>query len=210
MGVNRLVKYFILSDMLLLGGWGLIEPVFSIFIVDKIPGATVITVGAASAIYWIVKSLLQVPVAVLIDRKRGERDDFYALLLSLFLSGVGSFAFVLVRSVPLLYWVVLIKAVAFAFYIPSWYAIFSRHLDQKRRAFDWAFDSTGVGVAAGVTGFFGGSLVQFFGFQVVFVAASTMSFLAFALLLMVPNLVLPPAIVAHPVVKDHSARNIAK
>jgi len=34
--VGRLVKYFVISDFFLLAGWGLIDPVFSVFIIQKV------------------------------------------------------------------------------------------------------------------------------------------------------------------------------
>ena len=61
--LNKLVKYFVLSDLLLLGGWGLIEPIFSIFIIDTVRGATLVTVGISAAIYWVLRSVIQLPLA---------------------------------------------------------------------------------------------------------------------------------------------------
>ena len=51
--VGKFVRYFILADLFLLAGWGLISPFFSIFVLDRIEGTTLVTVGVLAAVYWL-------------------------------------------------------------------------------------------------------------------------------------------------------------
>src|SRR5437867_3594860 len=115
--VGRVVKYFIWVDFALLGGWGLMEPVFSIFIIEKVVGATLVTVGIAAAIYWLVKSVMQIPLSNLLDRNPGEKDDFYALILGLLIASVSAFLFTLVDQIWQLYLVQIIHSIGFALYV---------------------------------------------------------------------------------------------
>src|SRR5581483_3648662 len=78
--VGRIVKYFVLSDLFLLAGRGFVDPIFSVFIIQKIPGANLDTVGIATAIYLLLRSLLQIPISNYLDRTPGEKDDFIALI----------------------------------------------------------------------------------------------------------------------------------
>src|SRR5271167_2229531 len=91
--VGRLVKFFVISDFFLLAGWGFIDPVFSVFIVQKIAASSLITVGIAAGIYWIIKSTLQIPIAKYLDRTTGEKDDFVVLVGGLLLAGISAGAF---------------------------------------------------------------------------------------------------------------------
>ena len=50
--VNKVVKYLVLSDLLLWAGWGFISPIFSIFVVQEIAHATILTAGISVAAYW--------------------------------------------------------------------------------------------------------------------------------------------------------------
>lgn len=206
--VNRLVKFFILSDFMFLGGWGLVAPVFAIFVIRDVVGATIVTVGAAASVYWFTKALVQLPVALYIDKKKGERDDFHALIFALILSGFASLSFLVVDTVPLLFLVVFLKAVAFGFYTPSWAAIFSRHLDKKRYAFDWSLDNAMIAISSGVAGLLGGFLASVFGFQAVFIFAGALSFGSVMLLLTVPHLVLPQPVSKKKLIRDHTVSNI--
>ncbi len=189
--VGRLVKYFVISDLFFLAGWGFVDPIFSIFIIKNIAGATIVTAGVAAGIYWILKSSLEIPIANYLDRTRGEKDDFIALIAGLFLAGVSAISFAWVTQIWQLYLLQIIHALAFALYLSAWPTIFSRHLDKDRISFDWALDSTVGGIAAGVTGLLGGWAAEQFGFASVFVAAGILSFAAGMILVAVPDLILP-------------------
>lgn len=212
--VGRVVKYFVFVDLLLLAGWGLIDPVFSVFIISKIHGATLITVGSAAAIYWLLKSALQIPIAKYLDKRPGERDDFYVLILGLLVVSFSALSFAMIDDVWELYAMQIIKAVGFGFYAASWPAIFSRHLDKEKVSFDWALDSTAVGIAAGTSGFLGGVLANAFGFQSVFLIGGAFSLASALVLLAVPDLVLPPPVsnkpALGPIIKDHPPITLGK
>jgi hypothetical protein len=201
--VGRLVKFFVISDFFLLAGWGFIDPLFSVFIVQKIAGASLITVGIAAAIYWIIKSTLQIPIAKYLDATPGEKDDFMALVGGLLLAGISAGAFSWVNTTAELYFVQAVHAVAFAFYSAAWPAIFSRHLDKDRFAFDWSLDSVTVGIASGITGLLGGIVAEVWGYTAVFLSAGVLSFIAAVVLLAAPDLILPkpnrgtPALIEH-------------
>jgi len=206
--VGRVVKYLVLSDLFFLAGWGLIEPIFSVFVVQKVVGATLATVGIAAAIYWILKSILEIPVANLLDRIPGEKDDFAALVGGLFLAALSAFAFSWVTQIWELYLIQVIHAIAFALYIPSWSAIFSRHLDKERVSFDWSLDSTMSGIGAGITGLLSGVIAEYFGFTVVFVMAGMLAMIAAFIITVSPDIILPKPTHGEETMKEHTPGEI--
>ncbi len=208
--VNRVVKYFVLADLALLAGWGLVQPIFSVFVLEQVAGASLLTLGIAAAIYWIVKSLLQIPVADFLDRTDGERDDFRALIVSLFLGAVAAFSFLAVKEVWQLYLVEVIHAIAFALYVPAWSAIFARHIDKNRVSFDWSLDNTVAGLSAGVSGFLGGVIAGWSGFSGVFILAGVFSMVSAFILILTPELILPRRTVAEPKIEDHTPANLGR
>lgn len=208
--VNRIVKYFVIVDLVFLSGWGLIGPIFPIFILEEIEGATLFTVGAAIALYWFVRSVIQLPVAILLDEHEGEKDDFFTLILGLMLAGFAAMSFLVVRTIFGLFVVEFFHAVAFGLYAPSWSAIFSRHLDKKQFAFDWSLDHTAIGVSYAIASFLGGVMAKLFGFQSIFIITSIISFASAFLLFFVPHLVLPKIKSRQALVFDHTPKVINK
>ncbi|MEK7542745.1 MAG: MFS transporter [Patescibacteria group bacterium] len=208
--VNRVVRHFVLADLFLFGGWGLISPIFAVFLIERIPGISLVTIGATSAVYWIVKSIVQIPVSLYLDKHEGERDDFYALITSLILAGFTAMAFLLVDSVTWLFIVMFLQGVSFGLYIPSWYSIFSRHLDKDRFAFDWSLDSTSLGIASGITALVGGTIANYIGFSAVYILVSVFSLASALVLMSLPNLIFPKKTTNEPIRVDHLPSNIQK
>ncbi|MFH0803496.1 MAG: hypothetical protein V1877_00020, partial [Candidatus Tagabacteria bacterium] len=61
--INKIIKVLMLSDFILISAFGFIAPIFAIFMTDKIQGATIETVGYASALYWVAAILIRLPIA---------------------------------------------------------------------------------------------------------------------------------------------------
>jgi MFS family permease len=190
--VGKVVKYFTIGDLIFWGGWGLLDPIFSVFIIENIPGATLTTVGISWGIYWIFRGTLQIPVASYLDKTKGEGRDFRVLVVGLLILSFSSLCFIAVEKTWQLYVLQVIRAVGFSLYIPSWFAIFSKHLDPGRASFDWTLDNTGAGLAAGLSAFVGGWVATLWGFKTLFIMCAVLSMAAAAVLLKAPSLLFPP------------------
>lgn len=207
--VSKFIQRFIIADTVLFGGWGFVDPIFSIFILQEIAGASLVTVGITVAIYWVLKSAIQIPVALFLDRTDGERDDFYTLITALVVVGIASFLMTLAVHVWQLYLIQVLKAVGFGMYVASFPALFSRHLDKGHYSLDWSLDSTSVGFAIGIAGFLGSIAVTFWGYASVFIIAGSASLIAAGVLLTIPQLVLPAKVHSgSQVLRDHTPVNI--
>jgi len=191
--VNRVVKFFVLSDLALYAGWGFAAPIFSIFIIQDIVDATLVTAGISAAVYWGSRAVIQPPVAALLDKRKGERDDFYTLIGGLLAVSVTAFLLAAIKTVPQLYAVQALHGAALGVYSVSWPAIFSRHLDKGRFALDWSLDRATLAASTAVTSVIGGLVASTFGFDATFIAAGILSFVAALLVFAVPELALPPA-----------------
>jgi len=189
--ISKIAKNFIIADLVLFGGWGLVSPIMAVFIIDEVPGANLVTVGLMTTIYWAVRSSIELPMATVIEKTKSEKDDLYVLILGLLLVSIAAFWLTVVKTVPQLFVNQAIKALGFAFYAASWSGIFSRHIDTDKAARTWAIDHTVLGIATGITGAVGGYLAVRFGFNAIFIAAGITSFVAAVIVFLVPDIVFP-------------------
>jgi MFS family permease len=152
--------------------WGLLGPIFAVFLVEKITfnaakGAEV--AGFAALIYWVFKSFLQIPIGAYLDKNHGEKDDFWFMAIGTLLCGLVPFGFIFATLPEHIYLLQIVYAVAMSMIIPSSYAIFTRHIDKGKEASEWSIDSTVLGFGVGITGALGGIIAGKFGFDVVFI-----------------------------------------
>ncbi len=181
--VNRIIKYLIISDLVFWSSWGLISPIFAVFIIEKIEGGSIFIVGMATAVYWISRSFLRIPIGIFLDTCPGEKDDYLFLVIGLFIAALVPFGFVF-ASLPIhIYLLQAVYAIGMAMTSSGWAAIFTRHIDKGRESTEWGIDATSVGFGIGIFGAVGGWAVTHFGFNPVFIVVGIFGLVGASILL---------------------------
>ncbi len=170
--INKIIKILIFSDVILETGFGFVAPIFAIFIYQKFQGGGVEGVevaGFAMAIYWGVKSVLEIPFGKYLDKVSGEKDDLWFVIIGNILAAGAVFGYLLSFLPWHIYLCQGIYSLGMAMNIPGYCAIFTRHIDKGKEAFEWSARSTFIGIGAGISGALGGVIAGKFGFNVLFI-----------------------------------------
>jgi MFS family permease len=201
--INKIIKIIIYWDFFINSAWGLLGPVFAIFIVQNIAvgetaeGAKI--AGFAALFYWVVKSILQIPFGKYLDKNHGEKDDFVFMILGTFLTGLVPFGFLISYLPWHIYIFQILHALGMAMVVPSSYAIFTRHIDKGKEAFEWGLDSTILGVGVGVTGAIGGVMAAYFGFKTIFILTGIFTIISAFLIFLIRKEIHPKDQITHKI-----------
>jgi MFS family permease len=176
----------ITSDFFLNLGWGLLGPIFAIFIVQRIsvegPMEAAKVAGLSAFCYWTTRSLLQIPIGRYLDKNHGEKDDFWFMVTGTFIAGLIPMGYLFSSEPWHIYFLQITYAIGMSMVIPSWLAIFTRHIDKGKEALEWSMESTFLGAGAGIAGGLGGIIASTFGFNIIFIFVSSFTFLSVFLL----------------------------
>ena len=188
--MNKAIKILVSTDLVMFGALGLITPFFAVFITNQIKGGSIEVIGFAAGIYAILKSLLQIPIGKFLDKIKGEKDDFSFLILGYLIVALVPIGYIFSFLPWHIYILQAIYAAGMAMAYPSWFAIFTRHVDKGKEAFEWSIWSTNIDLGVGVAGIFGGILVAKFNFNLVFILASVIACISILGLFIVRNYIL--------------------
>ena len=169
MKINHVIKTLVLSDFFVNAGFSIFAPVFAVFVTKQINGGSLEVIGFAAAIFQVFKVLFQIPVARILDKTRGEKDDFYSLIFGSAIISMVPFMYLFASEGYHIYLIQAIYGIGAAFSIPPWYAIFSRHMDKAKENVEWSMDSIAIGISGASAAALGGFLAQRFSFDMVFV-----------------------------------------
>ena len=125
--------------------------------------------GLSTAVYLIVKSVFNLPVARFIDKRKGEIDDFITMAIGSVLISINPFFYVFASKPVHIILLQLAYGIGAALAMPGWLAIFTRHIDKHVEAQEWGLYNTMVGLGGALTGALGGFLAERFGFQPLFI-----------------------------------------
>ena len=173
--INKIIRTLVLGDVLFFSAFGLIGPIFAVFITGQIAGATVTTVGFAATINLLIRAALQMPIARYIDKRKGEKDDFFLMVFGSLLISLVPFIYIFVKTPVHLYMAQAILGIGGSLANPGWYAIFTRHIDKTKEGTDWTFENVSVSLAAAGAAALGGIVAKQFGFQTLFLAVGILS-----------------------------------
>lgn len=180
---NQVILVIIFALFITTVAANLTVPIFAIFILQDI-GAAAAAVGFASAIYWAVKSVLQLPIARWIDKNHGEIDDYYSLLIGLAITTGSVFLFYFATQLWHVFLIQFLIAVGDAFAVPPLYAIFTRHIDKGSEGFEWTLQSSfSLGAGSAIGGTLSGILVTLVGIRPLFLVNGTLMLVGLVILL---------------------------
>jgi MFS family permease len=180
--INPVIRFLILSDVVVVGSAGLLGPIFALFIEDFIIGSNAAVAGIAAGVYLFSRSILQIPIAHFLDRVRGEKDDFWLMFIFTLLFSVVPLLYLVINTPFQLYIIQIINGFFTAFTFPAFMAIFTRHIDKEKEGTEWGVYFTLTDIISALFAIIGGYIATFAGFPILIVIVVTLSVLGTLLL----------------------------
>jgi MFS family permease len=175
--INPVIRFLIISDTIVMGAVGLLGPIFALFIEDFIRGGNAAVAGLAAGIYLFTKSVFQIPIAHLIDKIRGEKDDFWLMFIFTILIAFIPLLYLIIHTPLQLYIVQFILGLFTSFTFPTYMAIFTRHIDKKKEGTEWGIYFTLTDLTSAALAALGGYVATTQGFPVLIISVVVVSFL---------------------------------
>ena len=173
--MNRTMKLLLLSDIFVLTGFGLIQPILAIYINDGgVTGGTMLTAGMASALFLFTKSMVQLPFGHYVD-KQSSKSKW--LILGTLLMAAVPIIYVSANSIYHIYLAEMIYGLGSGLAYPTWLGLWSANLDKGRESFQWSVYSTSTGLGTAATGAGGAALASLAGFYATFIMAGLLCLL---------------------------------
>ena len=183
--MNKKLILLILSDVLILSSFGLIAPIFALFI-DNDLGGSIVAAGLATTIFLGVKSFTQLPLSkYLIDK---DKHKSRLLVIGTFLIISVPFIYFMAKSVSLIFVAQAIYGLGTALAYPSWFSLFTTYMDKRHKGFEYAIWSTGVGIGTALAAFAGAKVAELIGFKYLFFVVGAIAFLGFSLLIILDRI----------------------
>jgi len=185
--INRVIKVLISADLMFNAAASFVNPVFAIFLVNSISGGTIKLAGTAVAIYWLTISILRVPIAYYLDKRSGEYDDFYSMVIGFFVFAISHYLYIFAETPNHIYLIQLLMGIGGAFAFTPWYGIFTRHIDKYHESFEWSISVSIVGLGIAGAGYLSGIIAESFGFAPLFLISGTVALIGVVMLFFIKS-----------------------
>ncbi len=181
--INRVIRYLIAYDFILNFAFGLLAPIFAVFILQNVQGSSLKVIGTATSIYWLARILSSTPLSRFMDKTDGERDEFYFTIVGTVLTSTIPILLIFADVPWHLYLIQFIHGLANSMAVPGWRILFTDHIDKDKVGYEWSVEDIAIGIAVGSSGYLGSLLADKFGFPTVLVLLAGLGYVSAFLLI---------------------------
>ena len=180
--VNKTIRALIISDFFLFFSMGLLAPIFAVFILSNVENKIAV-IGYAVSIYWLVRVITVVPLSHLMDKMKGEMDEYYFMIFGTFLASCVPLFYIFSNQPWHIYLLQIVSGLANSMAVPAWRILFTKHIDSRIVGFEWSLEDVGVGVATASSATLGAFIADKFGFNTLFIVITVFGIIGTLILL---------------------------
>ena len=181
--INRVIRYLVAYDFVLNFAFGLLAPIFAVFVLQNVEGSSLRVIGTATSIYWLARILSTTPLSRFMDRTNGERDEFYFTIFGTLLISTIPILLIFAHIPWHLYLIQFLHGIGNSMAVPGWRILFTDHIDKGATGYEWSIEDIAIGVAVGSSAYLGSILADKFGFVPVLVLLAGLGYVSTILLI---------------------------
>jgi MFS family permease len=175
--LDKFVTRLIILDVFYNSLWGIIEPYFAVFLTEKIVDGSLRLLGFSATIFFVTRLIAQFPVGYYVDKKRGDLDETYFLLLSAVLNVISTALFVYSTLSWHIYVLQFLRGISYALSYPAWTGLFTRHVKNGKEGMAWTIYSSSIDLGMSIATVIGGYLVMFLNYRNIFMIIGIANFI---------------------------------
>lgn len=156
LNISKVIWFLTASDIMVWGTASIAAPLVAVYLTTKFGDATVQYIGVATAIYFLVRGLSQIPLGIITDRIKSDIDEITLLVVGSVIMGTP-YLFLPLVSEPWHYF--LIQAfigLGASLNLNNWRKLFAKNLNKNKEGQTYGFYETIMSLSTALFGFVGG------------------------------------------------------
>lgn len=175
--INPLVSAYIISESFMWSAWNFVLPIFAIFVVQEVAGATVQTAATGYSIYLLSRVAAEL-VSGKILASTTDRKKVGMVIIGMSLISIAYLGFVFTSNFYQLFLFYFLSGIGIGLNAPAKNSLFAMHLDKNKEATEWSISDAFQFFSMAIATTVGGFIALKFGFKPLFLLALVVNCLA--------------------------------
>jgi MFS family permease len=137
--INNVIKLLTLADVFVWGPYMIIMGFAGIYLSDKFGEPAIEYVGTGLAIYYLTRGILQLPIGMLTDKIKRDRDELLFLIIGCVLIGAPFLYYPFISHPDTYYFLQFVFGLGTAMNITNWRKLFAQNLDANHEGLEYGF-----------------------------------------------------------------------
>lgn len=173
---NPIVRLLTFSDAFIWGSYHMMNALIAIYLQEKFGEGAVGIISIGFAIYLISRSILQIPIAEVLDKHKSYIDETIVISMSCFLVGICIYMLIFVSEPWHVYLIQTFFGLAIALNLPAWRKTMARFIDKGYEATEYTIYDIINSLFIAILTAIGGYIVSSYGgFIALFIVAGSIS-----------------------------------
>lgn len=179
-GLNRVVVLLSLADIFSWGPYMVISALSGLYLATKLDMDAVQVIAIGTSIYYITRSVIQMPIGKITDKIKSDSDEILFLLIGAILMGLPFIVYPFI-SIPIHYYILqFVFGLGVSFNLTNWRKLFALNVDKNREGTQYGFYeicmSGGAAIFSALIGSLGSLSNRYF--DIIIVSAGIVMLLA--------------------------------
>ena len=158
--LNKVVIYLTLSDVFTWGSFMIISALTGLYLAQKLGQDAIQFVGIGTAIYFLTRSIFQIPIGRITDKYKKDKDEILILFVGILLMGTPIIFYPSI-SLPDHYYILqFIFGLGVALNVTNWRKLFALNVDSGREGRQYALYETIVSACTAILSIVGGYIAN--------------------------------------------------
>lgn len=130
--INKVVIYLSLSDVFTWGPYTIISMLTGLYLASKLGENVVQFVGIGTSIYFFTRALFQLPIGILTDRYKHDKDEILILFVGVLLMGFPFLLYPYIQNQYQYFFLQFIFGLGVSLNLTNWRKLFALNVDAGR------------------------------------------------------------------------------
>lgn len=156
LNLSKVIWVLTSSDIMVWGTASIGAPLVAIYLTSKFGELTVQYIGVATAIYFVIRGLSQLPLGILTDKIKSDIDEITLLIAGSVLMGTPYLFYPLVSEPWHYYLIQAFIGLGASLNLNNWRKLFAKNLTKDREGQTYGFYETIMSLSTALFGLLGG------------------------------------------------------
>lgn len=159
-GFNRVVIYLSLSDVFSWGSFTVISILSGIYLSKKLGTDTLKFLGVGTSIYFFTRALFQIPIGLVTDKFKHDKDEILILFIGVLLMGLPYMFYPYITSEYHYYILQFIFGLGVSLNVTNWRKLFAFNIDKGKEGIQYGIYELIMSVCAGLLSILAGNIAN--------------------------------------------------
>lgn len=159
-GFNKVVIFLTLSDIFTWGSYTLVSLLTGIYLSSKLGGDIAKYIGIGTAIYFLTRAIFQIPLGLITDKYKDDKDEILILFIGTLLMGIPFLFYPDITQPYQFYILQFIFGLGVALNVTNWRKLFALNIDGGKEGIQYGIYEMILSISIAVISIVGGIIAN--------------------------------------------------